>query len=63
MKFSEKIKAVRYKLFLTQQEIAKELNVAFATVNRWENEKMLPSLKAQKVFHEFCVKNGIKFDD
>lgn len=63
MRFSEKVKAVRYKLFLTQEEIAKELNVSYTTINRWENEKITPSLKAQKAFHEFCVKNNITFDD
>lgn len=63
MTFPEKCKHVREKLFLSQQAFAKELGVAFATVNRWEKGICLPNYKAKKAFHEFCQKKGIKFDD
>lgn len=62
MTFSEKCKYVREKLFLSQQAFAKELGVAFATVNRWENEVCEPNYKAKKLFHKFCEKNNIIFD-
>lgn len=62
MDFKDKVKAARLKLFMPQEEFAKELGVSFATVNRWENEKVSPSLKAQKSFHEFCKKNNINFE-
>lgn len=63
MEFKDKVKTARLKLFMSQEEFAKALGVAFATVNRWELGKCKPNYKAQKAFHEICVKNGIKFDD
>lgn len=63
MEFKEKIKAARYKLFMSQEEMAKALGVAFETVNRWENGKNEPNFKAQKAFHLFCRQYGIKFEE
>lgn len=34
MLFSEKVKCVRKKLYISQESLAKELGVSFATVNR-----------------------------
>lgn len=48
MEFSETIKEVRLKLLLTQKEFAKKMGVSFATVNRWENQKCEPSLRAKR---------------
>lgn len=62
MEFKDKLKAARLKLFMSQETIAKELGVAFTTVNRWENGRIKPNLKAQKAFHEFCIKNNIVFE-
>lgn len=59
MTFAEKLKYVREKLFLSQEALAKELGVSFATVNRWENGKHEPGYPAKKAFHELCVKNKI----
>ena len=36
MSFSEDLKRIRRKAFMTQEDFAKELGVSFATVNRWE---------------------------
>ena len=36
MTFGEKVKFARLQLFLSQEKFAKELNVSFATINRWE---------------------------
>ncbi|MFQ9840110.1 MAG: helix-turn-helix transcriptional regulator [Eubacterium sp.] len=36
MKFSEKVKYARMKLLLTQEALAKELGVSYATICRWE---------------------------
>jgi len=52
----EKIKFARKKMFLSQEAMAKELGISFATLNRWENGKYEPNYAAQKAFHEFCVK-------
>lgn len=63
MTFPEKIKFARLKMFMSQEKLAKELGVSFATVNRWERGMCEPHYDAQKAFHEFCVRNKIKFDD
>lgn len=60
MTFAEKLKYVREKLFLSQDALAKELGVSFATVNRWENGKHEPGYPAKKAFHELCKKNNIE---
>ena len=59
MTFAEKMQAVRKHLFLSQEAIAKELGVSFATVNRWEKGKCEPSYKAQKAFNDLCEKHNI----
>ena len=44
----EDIKQLREKLLLTQAEFAAELGVSFETVNRWENGKHEPTMKAKR---------------
>lgn len=39
MKFEDKLIQARAILNLTQSELAKELNVSFQTINRWESGK------------------------
>jgi DNA-binding transcriptional regulator YiaG len=60
MKFSQKVKEVRVKLELSQEQLAREIGVTFSTVNRWENGKTQPNNLAKKVFNEFCKKNNIE---
>jgi len=63
MTFPEKVKAVRLQMFMSQEKLAKELGVSFATVNRWERGLCEPHYDAQKAFHDFCVNNNISFED
>lgn len=60
MTYGEKVKKIREKLFLTQQELASMLNVNITTVNRWETEKFEPSIKAKKLISEFCKDKGFE---
>lgn len=62
MNFSENIKRIRRKAFMSQEDFAKEIGVSFATVNRWETRKARPNLKTMKLIDEYCKKNGIDFD-
>lgn len=62
MSFAEEIKRIRLKTFLTQEDFAKELGVAFTTVNRWETGKATPGIKAMRMIDSYCKKNGINFD-
>lgn len=61
--FSDKVKYVREKPHLSQQMLAKELGIAFSTVNRWENCKGKPQYAAVKKFYDYCTKHVIEFDD
>lgn len=54
MTFGERVKTVRKDLDLTQKELADALGVSFATVNRWENGQVNPSVLAQRAFKDFC---------
>lgn len=62
MAFAEKLQAIRKQLYLSQEAMAKELGVSFATVNRWEKGRCEPGYKAQKAFYDFCEKNKIDTD-
>ena len=59
MEWNSVIKEIRNRLFLTQEELAKALDVSFATVNRWENKIFEPSMKDKRKIKEFCDKNDI----
>ena len=52
--FPETVKEVRRRLGLSQEGLAQALGVSFATVNRWENGKTVPSKLAQATFENFC---------
>ena len=57
--FPETVKEVRRQLALSQEELAHALGVSFATVNRWENGKTVPSKLAQRQFEQFCRQKKI----
>ena len=63
MEFSEKIKFVREKLEMSQEDLARALNVSFATINRWENSKTKPIKMAKGIFKSFCEEHGITFPE
>ena len=63
MGFAEKVKFVRTKLNLSQEELAHKLGVSFATINRWENGNYNPSRLARKAFEEYCEKKNIQEED
>ncbi len=63
MKYSEKLLRIRVALSMSQEELAKELGVSFATVNRWENEHATPSRRYALAIDEYCKKNNIAVED
>lgn len=63
MNFSDKVKTVRMRLELSQEDLARELKISYATVNRWENNVNKPSKMARRVFEEFCDSHKIEFAD
>ena len=62
MEFKDKVKTVRKKFYLSQEMMAKELGVAFATVNRWESGRRKPNYNAQRAFANFCKAHYIDVD-
>lgn len=61
MNFPEEIRKIRQRLFMTQEDFAKEIGVVFSTVNRWEGGKSKPNLSAMKSIKEFCLKHDVDF--
>ena len=50
MEFRKKLKEVRNIIGYSQEQLARELGVSFATVNRWENGKSEPRQIALNTF-------------
>ncbi len=59
MSFSDILKQIRMKQNYTQEQFARELNVSFSTINRWENGHTVPSGLAKMCLLEYCKKNCI----
>ena len=59
MEFKDRCLQVRLQLNLSQEVLAKRLEVSFATINRWENGKSIPSKLTMYRFEKFCEENGI----
>ena len=59
MDYVDTIKKIRKLLSISQEDLARELGVSFATVNRWENKKAKPSKMAVKSIETFCKEKKI----
>lgn len=59
MIISETIKAIRNELKMSQTDFAEAVHVSFSTVNRWENNKVVPNRMARALIIDFCEKNGV----
>jgi len=59
MDFADKLIYVRKELKMSQEDLAKELNVSFATINRWEKRKNSPNYRTVLVFEKFCNSRDI----
>ena len=62
MNYPSLLKTLRDRSFMTQNELAVKLNVSFVTVNRWENGKAVPSIKAKKRIASLCTEYGVKYE-
>jgi DNA-binding transcriptional regulator YiaG len=51
---AEEVKALREQLGWTQERMARELGVSFATVNRWEKGHRSPSHLAEKTLQRLA---------
>lgn len=62
MDFADAILNVRTSLRISQQQLAADLEVSYATVNRWENRKTVPNKMTLNVIRQYCHSNHLKFD-
>jgi len=62
MTISKLLKHIRALQNMSQEDLARKLNVSFATINRWETGKNYPSKMAQSNIEEFCRNNNIKYE-
>ncbi len=53
------IKNIREYLGLSQADFAERLGVTFATINRWENGRAIPTKLAQNTLYEYCKEKGV----
>lgn len=59
MAIDEILKMIRKELSISQETLARDLNVSYGTLNRWENNKVKPSRLAMDKLKVYCAENGI----
>ena len=57
------VRAIRNEQQISQEDLARDLGVSFATVNRWENDKAIPSRLAMSKIDAYCKEKKIKQDN
>ncbi len=63
MEFKDKVKYVRRRLNLSQNELAQKLGVDYCTVNKWENGKYKPQPEKERIFNNLCEECNINFNE
>lgn len=61
MEYADVIREIRKICSLSQEELAKELGVSFASVNRWERKRTQPSKMAIQSIFVFCQNKGLDY--
>lgn len=59
MTISQVLKAIRAELNCSQEQLARDLNISYTTINRWENDKSTPSPLARMRLSEYCATKGL----
>ena len=62
MNFAEAILNLRTALRISQQQLAADLDVSYASVNRWENGRTVPNKMTLNVIKHFCHSKNMEFD-
>jgi len=55
MDYAKLIKELREKLIISQSELAEMLGVSFSTVNRWEKDKHVPTIKIKRKLNSLFI--------
>lgn len=61
MTYSEEIRKIRQKCFLSQEAFGREIGVSFSSVNRWETGKSKLNMIAMKKIKDFCELHELDF--
>ena len=59
MTIEEAIKEIRKEMGLSQEDLARALNISYTTINRWENKKAKPSRLAIIQLKEYCADKNL----
>ena len=59
MSFAEEFRNMRQECQMSQEKIAHHIHAAYATVNRWEAGRTLPTMQNMSAIMEFCEAHGI----
>lgn len=62
MTLSESLKTIRSVLSITQEQLARDLNINYTTLNRWENNRTSPSRLAKMRIAEYCSEKNLPKD-
>ena len=63
MDYAKLLKHIREVMILSQTDLAKELGVSFATVNRIENNQHRPTYSTQRKIKDYCKKNRFTWSE
>jgi putative transcriptional regulator len=58
LQFATMVRELRFRLGLTQEQLAAELGVTFVSINRWENRKTQPSPMALRLMRLMLQEMG-----
>lgn len=57
--FGDIVYKIRKQLGIAKEQLAREFNISFFTINRWENSRTVPRRLAKMRLVEFCEKHHI----
>jgi DNA-binding XRE family transcriptional regulator len=60
MEYSDRVRMLREKMFVSQKGLAEKLGVSFVSVNRWETGRYHPTIKAKKKLNELFIQYDIR---
>ena len=63
MDYSKILIKIRAKLNLSQNDLGRMMGVSFTNINRWENNKSIPSRKHVCILENICKENQIIFKE
>ena len=63
MEFKDKVFQLRMELNMSQETLARDLGVCYATGNRWEKGNSTPRPQQVYAFEKYCEKRNVYFKE